>query len=690
METLLLYVLKSCALLALFYLAYQLLLKKETFFNANRVFLLMGLITATLLPMAVFTKTVWVAPRPVQQLSSVDMAMFIAAAKNQPPQDEFQVNWPYMLLAIYAAGLLFFGIKLLADIYKVRAMVKGKNLIRQERYKLVDSHDVAAPFSFFNYIVYNSNALQPQELESIISHEKVHSRQKHSVDMLAAQAYCILFWFNPVAWLYRKSISQNLEFIADAEATIQVTDRTAYQKTMLRLSVQPQQIAIINHFYQSLIKKRIVMLNKQRSHRRNSWKFAVVLPLLGAFMMAFQVKTVAREKPGTKAVATAAYNDVLMLEITKDADEATLKKHQDYLKGIGAEASFTNVVRNAKGEITGISIKVAANGIERLYDVDGTELITTITISVEKEGDVIKNINVSPAKAAKSTYVTSTDDSSEVAPNGDTLIVRTHKIITNSSAVPVPPAPPAVIANVSFNGSGQNVAMNISDNTLILVNGVKQQKGAPLYIPQGQQISSVNVIKGKDAKKKYGKEAKDGAIEITTARAQNGHAMVMAPNRAFAFNYDVDVPVIADSDFSLSTDEMPDLDFELNIDDIDSDTHMLILKNKMAALNSEDGRAAMYERINKVKEEVQKAREKRYLVIKDRERSAADRQHAASDRATEKNYRLDFISEKIKMELYKDMQEMEKAREQMEKVLKEMDAERAKYKAEKTKATRKA
>jgi BlaR1 peptidase M56 len=701
METLLLYVLKSAAVLGLFYTAYQLLLKKETFFNANRVFLLMGLISATLLPLAVFTKTVWVDPQPQQQLSNADMALLMAAMQNQPAaQPDFQLNWLFIVLGIYAAGLLFFGIKLLADIYKVRRMLKGKNLVQDEGYKLVDSHDIEAPFSFFNYIVFNSAALQPQELESIISHEKVHSRQKHSLDMLVAQAYCILFWFNPLAWLYRKAISQNLEFIADAEAAVQVTDRTSYQKTMLRLSVQPQQIAIINHFYQSLIKKRIVMLNKQRSHRRNSWKFAVVLPLLAAFMMAFQVKTVAREKTDTKTITATPYgNDVQMLEITKDTDAEALKRIPSLFKEIsGAEASFTNVTRNEKGEITGIRIEVKANDINRLYDVDGTEPISTIHIKVEKDGDTVKNIEITTGKVVNGEY---TDTSGGTIIKGDTVITKKVRVI----AAPLEPleplaplAPPAKIAYGSNNG--QNVAMNISNNTVVLINGKKQEKGAPVNIPQGQQISSVNVIKSKDAKKKYGKEAKDGAIEITTTKAANSHAMVVSPSKSFVYNLNSDEgPYIAEGTFNWSTDEMPDFEFEMNADDTNGAMRMLVLKKQMEEFSNmtkdawkdfEGDDAALAERIKKVKEEVQKVKEKHYLIIKDREQSAADKEQANGDKADANAWKLEFFGQKIRMEMEKNRQEMEKARKEMERVRKQMDAERDKYKAERAKATRKA
>ena len=172
-------------------------------------------------------------------------------------------------------------------------------LKRQADYKFVDTKENLAPFSFFNTL-FTIRLYTATELENILEHEKVHSDQNHTVDVLISRVFCIVFWFNPFVWLYKKAIFQNLEFIADSEATKKITDKKAYQITLLKITTQENCVAITNHFYQSLIKKRIVMLNKNQSKKRNSWKYAIVLPALVAFVIFFQVKVVAQEK--TKAL----------------------------------------------------------------------------------------------------------------------------------------------------------------------------------------------------------------------------------------------------------------------------------------------------------------------------------------------------------------------------------------------------
>ncbi|WP_052123230.1 M56 family metallopeptidase [Flavobacterium beibuense] len=297
MEQFFVYMAKASGLIALFYAAYHIFLRKETFFVSNRWFLLSGLGTALALPLVFFKKIVWTTTSPIQEVSVID-ANQLQQLQETPftLSNTISFSWPNLIFGVYIAGVLFLTIKLLLNIIQLKQIIKNQSVIKEGQYKLIDTPRVNAPFSFFNYIVYNSAILQPNELESIICHEKAHSRQYHSADMLIGQLTAIFFWFNPFAWLYKSSISQNLEFIADAVATKQINDSTDYQKTLLKVTLQLQYISITNNFYQSLIKKRIVMMNKNKSSKANAAKYSLIIPALAAFMLLFQVKTIAQSK----------------------------------------------------------------------------------------------------------------------------------------------------------------------------------------------------------------------------------------------------------------------------------------------------------------------------------------------------------------------------------------------------------
>lgn len=290
MEILFIYLLKSSGLVTLFFLSYYFLLRKETFFTSNRWFLIVGLITSALLPLLVFTKTIWVEPTN----TTIDWSQIPAAVPVE--KSTYEIDWLLTIGIIYTLGIVGFLFKFGLDYYSLTKVFKGKTIQQQADFKFIDVNEKLAPFSFFNTIVYNSALYSASELQNIIEHEKVHSEQNHTVDVLIARFFSILFWFNPVIWLYKKAILQNLEFIADSEALLKISDKKAYQITLLKITTHENCVALSNHFYQSLIKKRIVMLNKNQSKKGNSWKYLSILPALVAFVFLFQINVVAQEK----------------------------------------------------------------------------------------------------------------------------------------------------------------------------------------------------------------------------------------------------------------------------------------------------------------------------------------------------------------------------------------------------------
>lgn len=509
MENFILYMAKVSGLIALFYLAYYLLLKKETFFNSNRWFLPGGLITSVALPLVVFTKTVWTEP-VIAVSQNYGNALPIIQTVTEPAASQFEINWFNVAAIVYALGVLLFTARFIFDIYKVSRMLKGHVITKVDNFKMIDSQKVQAPFSFFNYIAYNSALLLPEELENIIQHEKVHSRQKHSADMLLGQLACVIFWFNPFVWMYKKIISQNLEFIADAEALKQIADSKHYQKTLLKITVQQDCIAITNHFYQSLIKKRIVMLNKKQSRKRNRLKYALILPALTAFMLLFQIETVAKEK--TFVVANAmeisqTANDsvpqLVVMEINKDVSEAEFSKSKAIFKKLfDADVTYKNIKRNRNNEIYTITVtvkdkdnKVSYPSYEVVLDDDKT--IKAFTLGIGKEDNSNKN----------KIFFMEVEDSNSV---------QAEKV--------APKATPQTTEEYIQNG-------NKGLNRLVIINGVKQKDGI-INIPQGQRIHTMTELDAKSAVKKYGKEAKGGAVELTTI-SNDGAATTIVINDAF-------------------------------------------------------------------------------------------------------------------------------------------------------------
>ena len=386
MEALFIFVAKSSGLLIMFYLAYHFLLRKETFFNSNRWFLLIGLITSVALPFLVYTKIVWVDPTPLPNFNYSHTYVPQSIEK-----ESFVIDWNLVSLAIYAIGFLAFMLKFALDFYSLNSVLKGKKVHQQADFKFVDIKENIAPFSYFDYIVYNSSMYSESELENILEHEKVHSDQNHTIDVLISRIFCVLFWFNPIIWLYKKAILQNLEFIADSEATKNISDKKAYQYTLLKITTHESCVAITNHFYQSLIKKRIVMLNKNQSKKWNYWKYYTIIPALVAFVFLFQIKVIAQEKESKENTEVLEKTDpVDVYKINKHTTDEDLKEIAEDLKeNYNADVVISNVKRNSKEELISIRIDINKENEEtQTLQIEGDKAIKKcgIVVSVENDG----------------------------------------------------------------------------------------------------------------------------------------------------------------------------------------------------------------------------------------------------------------------------------------------------------------
>jgi hypothetical protein len=432
METLFIYLIKSSGLVVLFYFAYFLLLRKETFFTSNRWFLLSGLITAAVLPFIVFTKIIWTEPTPM----NFDLAAIPITTKSK--ETNFQDNLPLIFAIIYGIGIITLLVKLALDFYSLNTILKGKTIQHQADFKFIDVTENVAPFSFFNYIVYNSTSYNKIELENILEHEKVHSEQNHTLDVLISRLFCIVFWFNPFTWLYKKAMEQNLEFIADNEASKKISDKKAYQFTLLKITTQENCVAITNHFYQSLIKKRIVMLNKNQSKKWNSWKYALVVPALIAFVLLFQIEVVAQEKvKETTTTVKESSDKELQTELNQNTAD-TIKKTKKITVHKTKEGNNTvdeDVINtmdvNKNGEKSTIKIITKnTNGIP-----DDTQIFVNGKKMSKEELDELDPNEIETINVSKS-------DSKNSNQNTIRVVTKKRTQYLNNKDLPAPPTPP--------------------------------------------------------------------------------------------------------------------------------------------------------------------------------------------------------------------------------------------------------
>ncbi|SNQ42564.1 M56 family metallopeptidase [Cellulophaga lytica] len=284
----LIFIAKSSLVITLFFICFQVFLRNETFFKAKRWFLLAGIFVAMAFPFLIITKVVFVNT-PV-----VDFNQLTNTVVNQSSVEN--INWWLVILTVYAMGCIFFLGRFLVQLASLFSLINQGTSTRVGKYKMIEVTVDTSAFSFFNYIVYNPSLHTANELKTIIKHEELHAKQKHSLDMLLTHLLCVLQWANPFAWWYKKMVSVNLEYLVD-DAIVSHQNKKEYQYLLLQQSVHSMaSLSVTNTFFNSLVKKRIVMLNKSKSRKESILKMGLVIPMLFCAVVAFNTKTIAQSK----------------------------------------------------------------------------------------------------------------------------------------------------------------------------------------------------------------------------------------------------------------------------------------------------------------------------------------------------------------------------------------------------------
>src|SRR5580765_8477006 len=182
--------------------------------------------------------------------------------------------WFYWFgVAVFATSFIFQVVVLLWRAYRNPVIIDG-------RYRIVEVSGDKAPCSFGNIIFINPSAYEWETYNQILLHEKVHIRQKHTIDILVAELVLIFQWFNPFAWIYRREIESNLEFLTDDQLMQHnKVEKKSYQLSLMKVSAPHFPLSLTTNYNQSILKKRIAMMNKKRSNLHTAWKYFFLLPV---------------------------------------------------------------------------------------------------------------------------------------------------------------------------------------------------------------------------------------------------------------------------------------------------------------------------------------------------------------------------------------------------------------------------
>lgn len=288
MNSLLIYLLKVSAGTALFYFGYLVFFRKDTFYLRNRILLMFTLIIPAILPFIkipvisgnpvtaeparVFAGLIYTEPSPLTSASGAIQA---------EPIDIFPI-----LTGIYfaVAGLLL--LRVLMSLLSTYTIIK-KGTVRTNHFpKVITTEKQLPPFSFFPYVVVPAEDFNTGNCNDILDHEFAHIKQGHTFDLILGELFIAFQWFNPFVWLVKRSMILNHEYLADKVSLITNKCAKEYQYKLLNLQPPLKHISLV-HSFDSLIKNRIIMINKTPSPRLAAVKNFLILPIVATALYAF-------------------------------------------------------------------------------------------------------------------------------------------------------------------------------------------------------------------------------------------------------------------------------------------------------------------------------------------------------------------------------------------------------------------
>lgn len=289
MGALLLYILKSTICLILFYLGFKALLSNDTFFRFNRWVLLVGIATCMLLPaIKIQTSEPLLIQQPIIHLEKMiagEETVVTYLSDNNPEVDRTPVatpakmiDWGQIIALLYWAGFIFCLMTTLLSFRKMFVLIRSGRKLQQGRYTLILVPSCVSPFSWGRYIILSEEDYEKHP-DEILTHEMMHLKSHHSIDLLFMECILWLHWFNPAIWLLKRELKDIHEYQADKGVLTQGVDATKYQLLLVKKAVGSSLYTLANSFNHSKIKKRITMMLKGKSNNWARLKLLLLVPV---------------------------------------------------------------------------------------------------------------------------------------------------------------------------------------------------------------------------------------------------------------------------------------------------------------------------------------------------------------------------------------------------------------------------
>ena len=373
MEALLIYILKVNIALAVSYVLYVLMFRKDTFIKLRRFYFLSAILFSFIYPLYTVDALSSVLELNVTRQTQVNFLIGNISSKvvDNEADTSSIFNWKVLLLLISLSGTIVLFVRLYREIRSLFRLKSRSVKTIINGVEILYLSEEITPFSYFKWIFINIDTYNEEELKQIIWHEQTHVNQLHSIDVMISELVRIFFWWNPIVWFMKREITISLEYLADNSVLEHGADSKKYQYHLLRLTYHKTAVEIVNNFNVSQLKQRIMMMNKSKTPYGAVIKYLVILPIVLLMVTVNSTATAGNDNRGSRIETDEPIN-----QVPPQKDESPIYEVVEQLPSFpgGQSALMDYFKKNLKYPVIAIE-----NGIQ------GRVIIQFI---VEKDGSI--------------------------------------------------------------------------------------------------------------------------------------------------------------------------------------------------------------------------------------------------------------------------------------------------------------
>ena len=337
MTAFLIYIIKSTVYLSVFYAFFILFMKKTTFFRFNRMVFLAASVLCFILPNVEISPSIFAGMNmPIDAIEEALRPVYATSIDGVTITPESTTTWLVVISAIYFAGFIIVLGSNIASYIRLHKLLRECEAEITDGIKVLTIDMEMPSFSWGRYIVISRSDLESSP--AIFTHERMHIKRRHSVDLVLHSLISMIHWFNPLVWIARMELKMLHEYEAD-ELTLKTGINPAqYQLLLVKKTVDAKQFQMANGFYHSKLKNRIIMINKKKTNRWMRLAYIICIPaIIGAMCCCSQRK------------GDMVYKGV-SVHISSNTTKVDL---EDF-----TSADLTSAIENAGGAASDMSVEV--------------------------------------------------------------------------------------------------------------------------------------------------------------------------------------------------------------------------------------------------------------------------------------------------------------------------------------------